>query len=166
MEVEAEPAQQGFSMTLHQRARTEQAVICAVNLPDQVVIRLHGPDREKMDERAGKDWSKIVEARDGEIAALAGMLCDLRNQGRKAWLFVNNHYYAASCESRRDLISRSSDASLRARSRVSESADLIFAKARTTKTLISTARLLLSTLAAMSAPCSVKTRGIFQPPAA
>ena len=56
------------------------------------MIRLHGPDREKMDERAGKDWSKIVEARDGEIAALAGMLCDLRNQGRKAWLFVNNHF--------------------------------------------------------------------------
>ena len=64
---------------------------------------------------------------------------------------------AASCESRRDLTSRSSEASLLASSRVSESADRIFVNARTTKTLISTARLLLSTLAAMSAPCSVKT---------
>ena len=64
----------------------------ADKLPDQVVVRLHGPDRERMDERAGKDWSKIVEARDGEIAALAGLLQDLRNHGRKTWLFVNNHY--------------------------------------------------------------------------
>ena len=56
------------------------------------MIRLHGPDRETMDERSGKDWSKIVEARDGEIAALAGMLCDLRKPQRKTYVFVNNHF--------------------------------------------------------------------------
>ena len=41
-----------------------------------------------MDERSGKDWSKIVDARDGEIAALAGMLCDLRKPRRKTYVFV------------------------------------------------------------------------------
>ena len=56
------------------------------------MIRLHGPDRETMNERSGKDWSKIVEARDGEIAALAGMLQDLRKPQRKVWTFVNNHF--------------------------------------------------------------------------
>ena len=45
-----------------------------------------------MDERSGKDWSKIVDARDGEIAALAGMLQDLRTPRRKIWVFVNNHF--------------------------------------------------------------------------
>ena len=37
----------------------------AEKLSDRPVIRLHGPDREAMDERAGKDWSRIVEPRDG-----------------------------------------------------------------------------------------------------
>ena len=64
----------------------------ADQMTDRVVIRLHGPDREGMDQRSGKDWSKIVEARDGEIHALARMLCDLRERKRKVWTFVNNHY--------------------------------------------------------------------------
>ena len=64
----------------------------ADKLTDRVVVRLHGPDREAMDERSGKDWSRIVEARDSEIAALAGMLRDLRKPNRKTWVFVNNHY--------------------------------------------------------------------------
>ena len=57
---------------------------------DRAVIRLHGPDREAMDERAGKDWSRIVEPRDGELSALAVVLGDLRRRGKKAWMFVNN----------------------------------------------------------------------------
>ena len=64
----------------------------ADKLTDRVVIRLHGLDRETMDERSGKDWSKIIDARDGEIAALAGMLQDLRKPQRKVWTFVNNHF--------------------------------------------------------------------------
>ena len=45
-----------------------------------------------MDQRAGKDWSKIVEARDDEFHALGRILCDLRERKRKVWTFVNNHY--------------------------------------------------------------------------
>ena len=59
---------------------------------DRAVIRLHGPDREGMDERAGKDWSRIVEPRDGELSALAVVVRDMQKRGKKAWLFVNNHY--------------------------------------------------------------------------
>ena len=59
---------------------------------DRAVIRLHGPDREAMDERAGKDWSRIVEPRDGELSALAVVVRDLQKRGKKAWIFENNHY--------------------------------------------------------------------------
>ena len=59
---------------------------------DRAVIRLHGPDREAMDERAGKDWSRIVEPRDGELSALAVVVRDMQKRGKKAWIFANNHY--------------------------------------------------------------------------
>jgi len=56
------------------------------------VIRLHGPDREGMEERTGKDWSKIIEPRDADLDALAEMLQDLRVRRCNVWLFVNNHF--------------------------------------------------------------------------
>ena len=64
----------------------------ADKLTARAVIRLHGPDREAMDERAGKDWSLIVEPRDGELNALAVVVRDLQKRGKKAWIFANNHY--------------------------------------------------------------------------
>ncbi len=45
-------------------------------LTENVVIRLHGPDRGGMEERTGKDWSKIVEPRDADLDGVAGMLKD------------------------------------------------------------------------------------------
>lgn len=59
---------------------------------DNVVIRLHGPDREGMEERTRKDWSRIIDPRDADLDALAGMLKDLKTRNRQVWLFVNNHY--------------------------------------------------------------------------
>ena len=64
----------------------------ADQVTDRLVIRLQGPNRKAMDQRAGKDWSKIVEPRDGKIHALAQMLRDLRERKRKVCTFVNNHY--------------------------------------------------------------------------
>jgi uncharacterized protein YecE (DUF72 family) len=64
----------------------------ADQLMDNVVIRLHGPDREGMEEKTGKDWSKIIEARDAELDALAGMLRDLKVRRRSVSVFVNNHF--------------------------------------------------------------------------
>jgi len=64
----------------------------AGQLADNVVIRLHGPDREGMEERTGKDWSKVIEPRDADLEALAGMLRDLKVRRRRVWAFVNNHF--------------------------------------------------------------------------
>ncbi len=61
-------------------------------LNETVVIRLHGPDREGIEERAGKDWSKIIESRDSELDALAGVVKDLRARKRQVFVFANNHY--------------------------------------------------------------------------
>lgn len=64
----------------------------AERLADEVVIRLHGPDWEGMDKRAGRDWSRVVAPRDGDLDALAAVLKDLQARQRKAWVFVNNHF--------------------------------------------------------------------------
>ena len=80
--------QQGYYMPPVYRVYGQHAD----KLTDRAVIRLHGPDREAMDERAGKDWSHIVEPHDGEINALGVMLGDLRKRGKKSWIFANNHY--------------------------------------------------------------------------
>ena len=64
----------------------------ADQLTDDVVIRLHGPDREGMEERTGQDWSKIIEPRDADLDALAGMLRATVVRRRTVWLFGNNHF--------------------------------------------------------------------------
>jgi uncharacterized protein YecE (DUF72 family) len=61
-------------------------------LPDTVVIRLHGPDREGMEARTGSDWSRIVEPRDADLDAIADMMRDLRVRRRNVWVFANNHF--------------------------------------------------------------------------
>ena len=55
----------------------------ADQLTDNVVIRLHGPDREGMEERTGQDWSKIIEPRDADLDALAGMLRHLKSLNKR-----------------------------------------------------------------------------------
>ena len=64
----------------------------ADRLTGDVVVRLHGPDRAGMEERAGEDWSKILEPRDADLDALAGMLKDLELRQKNTWAFVNNHF--------------------------------------------------------------------------
>jgi uncharacterized protein YecE (DUF72 family) len=64
----------------------------ADRLTDNVVIRLHGPDREGMEERSGQDWSKLIERRDADLDALAKMLQDVKVRRRNVWAFVNNHF--------------------------------------------------------------------------
>ncbi len=61
-------------------------------LTENVVIRLHGPDRGGMEERTGKDWSKIVEPRDADLNGVAGMLKDAAVRRLTASVFVNNHF--------------------------------------------------------------------------
>ena len=59
---------------------------------EQVVIRLHGPDRKGIEARTGKKWNQIVEPRDEELAGVVEMVQDLLDQGVSVYLNVNNHY--------------------------------------------------------------------------
>jgi len=57
-----------------------------------VVIRLHGPDREGMEEQTGRRWDRLVVRRDDELAAIVPMVQDLLDAGVDVYLNVNNHY--------------------------------------------------------------------------
>jgi uncharacterized protein YecE (DUF72 family) len=59
---------------------------------DQVVIRLHGPDRKGIEARTGKKWNQIVEPRDEELAGVVEMVQDILDRGVSVYLNVNNHY--------------------------------------------------------------------------
>jgi len=56
-----------------------------------VIIRLHGPDREGMDERTGKRWDTLVVRRDGELAEIVGVVRELLDAGADVYLAINNH---------------------------------------------------------------------------
>jgi uncharacterized protein YecE (DUF72 family) len=59
---------------------------------ETVVIRLHGPDRQGMEERAGGRWDQIVAPKDDELAGVAGIARDLLAAGTRVYINVNNHY--------------------------------------------------------------------------
>jgi len=64
----------------------------ADRLAGDLVVRLHGPDRKGIEKRTGKDWSRRVEPRDGDLDAVAGMLMDASVRRNTRWVFVNNHF--------------------------------------------------------------------------
>ena len=57
-----------------------------------VAIRLHGPDRQGIEKKTGKQWNQIVAPKDEELAAVADMVEELLGQGVNVYLNVNNHY--------------------------------------------------------------------------
>jgi len=57
-----------------------------------VVIRLHGPDRQEIEEETGKQWDQIVAPKDDELGAIVSMAQDLVGHGVDVYLNVNNHY--------------------------------------------------------------------------
>lgn len=59
---------------------------------DFTVIRLHGPDRKSIEQKAGNNWNQILEPKDGEIEELVAMINDLSARQVKASVNVNNHY--------------------------------------------------------------------------
>jgi len=59
---------------------------------EAVVIRLHGPDRQGIEKRTGKQWNQIVAPKDEELAAIAEMIDDLLDRKVDVYLNVNNHY--------------------------------------------------------------------------
>lgn len=59
---------------------------------ETLCIRLHGEDREGMEERTGEDWSKIVRPKDDEIERIAGSIKYLYKNGKRIFININNHY--------------------------------------------------------------------------
>lgn len=57
-----------------------------------VVIRLHGPDRKAIEERTAKQWNRIVDPKDEELAAIVEIVEELLGRGIDVYLNVNNHY--------------------------------------------------------------------------
>jgi uncharacterized protein YecE (DUF72 family) len=61
-------------------------------LTETSVIRLHGPNREKIEESTGKEWNRIAEPRDADLDSLADVVKGLRKRKHNVWVFVNNHF--------------------------------------------------------------------------
>ncbi len=51
------------------------------------VVRLHGPDREGIEQATGESWHSIVAPKDEELAQIVEMVRDMRGRSN-----VNNHY--------------------------------------------------------------------------
>ncbi|NTW88124.1 MAG: DUF72 domain-containing protein [Desulfobulbaceae bacterium] len=61
-------------------------------LSDPVVIRLHGMDREGIEERTKNIWDTIVDPRDDELLQLKNIVNDLRERQHQVFVNVNNHF--------------------------------------------------------------------------
>ncbi|MBN2553281.1 MAG: DUF72 domain-containing protein [Spirochaetales bacterium] len=59
---------------------------------DLTIIRLHGPDRQGMEKMSGKQWDRIVSAKDQEIADILDTIGRLLRRRVDVYLNVNNHY--------------------------------------------------------------------------
>lgn len=56
------------------------------------VIRLHGPDRQGMEEKSGNRWDRILEPRDAALDEAARIIRELRRREVDVFLNVNNHF--------------------------------------------------------------------------
>ncbi len=57
-----------------------------------VIIRLHGPDRKKIEELTGKDWSKIVLPKDERLSTLPPIINYFLEKETDVYVNVNNHF--------------------------------------------------------------------------
>jgi len=55
-------------------------------------VRLHGEDREGMEEKTGEDWSQIVRPKDEELVHIIPSIQILAENGKKGFINTNNHY--------------------------------------------------------------------------
>jgi uncharacterized protein YecE (DUF72 family) len=56
------------------------------------ILRLHGPDRDRMEKETGGTWSEIVEPRDDGLEATADLVRQNVDAGVDTYVNVNNHY--------------------------------------------------------------------------
>lgn len=62
----------------------------AINKP--TVIRLHGPERQKIEKKSKGDWSQILEPKDDEISKITEIIHELDQKKLDVYVNVNNHY--------------------------------------------------------------------------
>jgi uncharacterized protein YecE (DUF72 family) len=61
-------------------------------IDDTFCVRLHGEDREGMEEKTGEDWSKIVRPKDEELARISYSIKKTFGHGKTVYININNHY--------------------------------------------------------------------------
>jgi uncharacterized protein YecE (DUF72 family) len=59
---------------------------------DTLCVRLHGEDREGMEERSGEDWSRIIRPKDEELERISYSIKRAFGRGATVYLNINNHY--------------------------------------------------------------------------
>jgi uncharacterized protein YecE (DUF72 family) len=57
-----------------------------------LIIRLMGPDRQKIEKLTGEKWDKIVAPKDMALKSIVNIIEQNIGQGRKVFVNVNNHY--------------------------------------------------------------------------
>jgi uncharacterized protein YecE (DUF72 family) len=57
-----------------------------------IVLRLHGTDREGIEQETGEAWDRVVRPKEKELAEIAGMVSDLLTSTKGLYINVNNHY--------------------------------------------------------------------------
>lgn len=61
-------------------------------IKDLTVIRLMGPDRKGIEQKSGKKWDQVVEAKDEDLATIVTLIKELEEKGVRVYLNINNHY--------------------------------------------------------------------------
>jgi len=70
---------------------------------EDLVIRLHGGDRQGIEKLTNKQWDKVVEPKDQELGEVARMADDLAGAGPQVFVNVNNHYEGSAPQTIRKL---------------------------------------------------------------
>ena len=63
-----------------------------INTTDYSVVRLHGPDRQGIEERTGGLWNDIIDPKDEGLKTTAQFIRDSTDRKIMTFVNVNNHY--------------------------------------------------------------------------
>jgi uncharacterized protein YecE (DUF72 family) len=61
-----------------------------------LILRLHGPDRQGMEERTQRRWDRLVAPKPEELAQIADLVAGLASREVEVYVNVNNHYEGAA----------------------------------------------------------------------
>jgi len=59
---------------------------------DFSIVRLHGPNRQEIEERTGSIWNNIVEPKDEGLRTTAQLIHESTDRSIMTFVNVNNHY--------------------------------------------------------------------------